>query len=254
MPEIALKEKNTAQEILNFFSALQPDQTITQTRWRGLSFLFSKGKSPESGLYSACELGCVFPIEIWKKWTTKARFPRQRAISVPRWHYAIICGLVRKKLAQTDLNRARSFTFQPAEETGDAQKQIFADPRCAEIRPDYAFALHNLPGYPLHANRDAQGEPFLQAVRMSISLKAKRHIRPIRGRNQPCSGFCQGLIQKSFAELPKESRGFPCWTLIMRFDLAFWDKRRKGSLQYDLESLWPAGLMKWLKKVERSCH
>jgi amidohydrolase len=39
--------------------------------------------------------------------------------------------------------------FQPAEETGAGAAAVMADARFAEIRPDYSFSLHNLPGLPL---------------------------------------------------------------------------------------------------------
>src|SRR5690606_6558659 len=39
--------------------------------------------------------------------------------------------------------------FQPAEETGAGAAGGVADPRYAELNPDFAFSLHNLPGSPL---------------------------------------------------------------------------------------------------------
>jgi metal-dependent amidase/aminoacylase/carboxypeptidase family protein len=40
--------------------------------------------------------------------------------------------------------------FQPAEENGEGAKAMLADEKFNSIIPDYIFALHNLPGYPLH--------------------------------------------------------------------------------------------------------
>lgn len=39
--------------------------------------------------------------------------------------------------------------FQPAEETGAGARAVLADPRFAALRPDWAFALHNMPGMAL---------------------------------------------------------------------------------------------------------
>lgn len=36
--------------------------------------------------------------------------------------------------------------FQPAEENGAGAAAVIADPRYAEIKPDWAFSLHNMPG------------------------------------------------------------------------------------------------------------
>jgi metal-dependent amidase/aminoacylase/carboxypeptidase family protein len=38
--------------------------------------------------------------------------------------------------------------FQPAEETGEGAARVLADPAFARLAPDWAFAIHNLPGFP----------------------------------------------------------------------------------------------------------
>src|SRR5690606_16207115 len=39
--------------------------------------------------------------------------------------------------------------FQPAEETAHGAEAVLADSRFEVIRPDYSFAIHNMPGLPL---------------------------------------------------------------------------------------------------------
>jgi amidohydrolase len=41
--------------------------------------------------------------------------------------------------------------FQPAEETGTGAAAVLADPQFETIRPDFGVAIHNMPGFPLHA-------------------------------------------------------------------------------------------------------
>ena len=58
---------------------------------------------------------------------------------------ALARGLSRQRPA-----RGRAvLLFQPAEENGAGAAAVLADPRFGELAPDYAFALHNLPGLPL---------------------------------------------------------------------------------------------------------
>ena len=38
--------------------------------------------------------------------------------------------------------------FQPAEEDGSGARAVVADPRYADMAPDWAFAIHNEPGLP----------------------------------------------------------------------------------------------------------
>ncbi|MEM8713498.1 MAG: M20/M25/M40 family metallo-hydrolase [Planctomycetota bacterium] len=63
-------------------------------------------------------------------------------------HMTILIGLARR-LAESRPKDGRVIVlFQPAEETGRGALRVLADPRFPELQPDYAFALHNLPGAP----------------------------------------------------------------------------------------------------------
>src|SRR5690606_35881140 len=65
-------------------------------------------------------------------------------------HMAIVAGLA----AVLGKNRPKKgrvvLLFQPAEENGAGAVQVLKDKKFKKITPDYVFALHNLPGYPLH--------------------------------------------------------------------------------------------------------
>jgi amidohydrolase len=65
-------------------------------------------------------------------------------------HTTILLG-VAQALHQQPLRKGKVLLlFQPAEETGVGAKAMLEDPQWRDIpRPDYVFALHNLPGYPL---------------------------------------------------------------------------------------------------------
>ncbi len=66
-------------------------------------------------------------------------------------HMTILIGLA-KKLQKKPLKRGKvHFLFQPAEETGEGAARMLEDPGMPDINPDFVFALHNLPGYPLKA-------------------------------------------------------------------------------------------------------
>ncbi len=62
-------------------------------------------------------------------------------------HMAILLGMARE-LAAVPPQRGRVvLLFQPAEETGAGAARVAAEPRFLALRPDWLFALHNLPGY-----------------------------------------------------------------------------------------------------------
>ncbi len=62
-------------------------------------------------------------------------------------HMAMLCGAARL-LERFGAAGRVVLLFQPAEETGEGACAVLADPRFDELRPDRAFALHNLPGFP----------------------------------------------------------------------------------------------------------
>ncbi|MEP1032565.1 amidohydrolase [Ekhidna sp.] len=64
-------------------------------------------------------------------------------------HTAIMCG-VADYFKHNPLSQGRLILiFQPAEENGEGAKAVLADKQF-NFNPDLVFALHNLPGYPLH--------------------------------------------------------------------------------------------------------
>jgi amidohydrolase len=64
-------------------------------------------------------------------------------------HMAMVMG-VALGLRERPLRRGRLVClFQPAEETGQGARAVSDDPRWRGLDPDYVFAIHNLPGYPL---------------------------------------------------------------------------------------------------------
>jgi amidohydrolase len=64
-------------------------------------------------------------------------------------HMAIVLGLARHLHKHHPKEGRVVLLFQPGEENGQGAKRVIADPRFAEIAPDFAFALHNTPGFPL---------------------------------------------------------------------------------------------------------
>ena len=63
-------------------------------------------------------------------------------------HASIIAGLAEKLSKNRPEKGEIVLLFQPAEETGQGAKAVIADPQFEQIKPDVAFALHNIPGYP----------------------------------------------------------------------------------------------------------
>lgn len=63
--------------------------------------------------------------------------------------------------------------FQPAEEIGTGARAVVADPRWAQIKPDVAIALHNLPGRPLGEVGVRAGPAHCASVGWSLHLRGR---------------------------------------------------------------------------------
>jgi amidohydrolase len=101
-------------------------------------------------------------------------------------HSTILVGLARL-LGRARPERGRAILmFQPAEEDGSGAAAVIADPRFGGITPDWAFALHNLPGLPLGqvvlqegpANCASQGMKITLTGHESHAAQPERGVSP----------------------------------------------------------------------------
>lgn len=248
-PEVALEEYKTAERILDFFKPLQPDVTYEKLGGTGLAFVF-KGQKPGKRILFRSELDAL-PIEDLKNTAHQSQIKGKGHLCGHDGHMAIICGLG-EKLAE---NRPQSgeivLLFQPAEETGDGAKAVIVDPRFEQIRPDYAFALHNLPGYPLHQIVMRSGTFAAGSTGMTITLtgKTSHSAHPDAGIN-PAQAIAK--LIRELPELPKQAEGFALLTLIHAElgSLAFGTSAGKGSLSMTLRASDQQDLDELVKKVK----
>ncbi len=63
-------------------------------------------------------------------------------------HMAILAGVARRLQITPLSSGSVILLFQPAEETGAGAAALLNDPTFRALKPDWIFALHNLPGHP----------------------------------------------------------------------------------------------------------
>ncbi|MCR9081319.1 MAG: amidohydrolase [Cyclobacteriaceae bacterium] len=252
-PEIAGEETETAQRILEFFKPLQADEVIENLGGTGLAFIF-KGKSSGKRLLFRCELDALPIVETGNP-SYRSTIPGKGHLCGHDGHMAIICGLG-EKLSQ---NRPESgeviLLFQPAEETGDGARAILEDSRFEQIKPDFAFALHNLPGYPLHQVVMRKGTFAAGSTGLTISLtgKTSHSAHPEAGIN-PAQAIAK-LIQE-LPKLPQQAKGFALLTLIHAElgSLAFGTSAGKGNLSMTLRAFDQQDLDELIEKVKNKAE
>lgn len=210
-PEIAGEESATAKRILNFFDLLKPDQTILNLGGHGLAFVF-KGENPGIRTLYRCELDALPIAELGEK-EHKSQVSGKAHLCGHDGHMAIICGLGEKFAEQRPERGEVILLFQPAEETGQGAKEVLADSRFGQIRPDQAFALHNLPGFPLHQVVMKSGPFAAGSTGMTISFtgKTSHAAHPEDGIN-PSLALAK-LIQ-TLPALPEKLEGFSLVTIV----------------------------------------
>ena len=252
-PELALEECQTAERIKAFFAPLHPDWVLDKLGGTGLAFVF-KGEMPGKRLLFRCELDAL-PIEDLKKSPHQSQIAGKGHLCGHDGHMAIICGLGEKFAQNRPESGEMVLLFQPAEETGDGARAILEDFRFEQIRPDYAFALHNLPGYRLHQVVMRRGTFAAGSTGITIHLlgKTSHSAHPEAGIN-PAQALAQ-LIQ-ILPELPKSFTHFTLLTLIHAElgSLAFGTAAGKASLSmtlraYDQQAL--EGLIEAVKAKAR---
>jgi len=148
-PESSDNEQKTAAILTNFFRQFKPDEVIAPLGSNGIAFVFDSGR-PGPAVVFRCELDAI-PVEEKNDFAYRSRIPGLAHKCGHDGHMAIMAGfgylisLKRPRKGQIIL------LFQPAEETGQGAAAVVDDQKFKNLNPDYAFALHNLPGYPLGA-------------------------------------------------------------------------------------------------------
>lgn len=146
-PEVSGQEEWTAAQVVQALEPLRPNRLITGFGGHGVAAIWDGSEVGPTVLFRS-ELDAL-PIEENSQADHRSTIAGQGHLCGHDGHTTILTGLARL-ISRTPPMRGRVvLMFQPAEEDGSGAAAILADPRFAEIRPDWAFALHNVPGLPL---------------------------------------------------------------------------------------------------------
>lgn len=147
-PELSEKEKNTASYIKELYSFLEPDQVFENVGGHGLIFGFDTGKKGKSVVFR-CELDAL-PIKEKSDLPYKSSNEGIAHLCGHDGHMTILyrlATLVKENIK--GLSGKIYFLYQSAEENAAGAKEVVKDDRFKEIKPDYIYALHNIPGQEL---------------------------------------------------------------------------------------------------------
>lgn len=145
-PEISGEEEETARRVVRFVRETRPDTVLTRLGGHGVAAVYGSGRPGPTVLFRS-ELDAL-PIEELSGAAHSSTVPGVSHMCGHDGHTAILAALARQFGRRRPARGRVVLMFQPAEETGAGAAGVVADPRYDDIRPDFAFSLHNLPGTP----------------------------------------------------------------------------------------------------------
>jgi len=200
-PELSGRESATAARVQSFFQALDPDRVLQGLGGEGLAFVFA-GEAPGPRVLLRCDMDAL-PIEESEPLPHRSRCPGVSHKCGHDGHMAILAAVAEALARRRPLRGEVVLLYQPAEETGQGARAVLEDPRFESVKPDFCFALHNIPGYPLGQVLVRDGAFSCASRGMAIKLggKTAHAAQPETGRS-PAAAMCQIIEQLS--SLPPE--------------------------------------------------
>lgn len=147
-PETSGEETKTAEKVKKFISNFLPDRIVSGIGGTGLIAEF-KGNSGGPTVMFRCELDGL-PITEKNEIAYKSAFTGKGHLCGHDGHMTMVAGLAYYLNKNRPKKGSVLLLFQPAEETGQGANEMIRDKLFGEFAPDYIFAIHNLPGVPLH--------------------------------------------------------------------------------------------------------
>lgn len=210
-PELSGKEKNTASKLKTFFKDFPPDGMIDGLGPHGLAIIFNGKEKGATTLIRAELDGISIQEEGKKEYISKT--PGVSHTCGHDGHMTIVCGVGMKLAASRPHKGKVVLLFQPSEETGEGAEQVIASKNFGQIIPDYAFALHNLPGFEKNQVVLKKGVFTAASTGMVISLKGKTsHAAHPEDGNSPAEAMCKIIV--GLEKLPESILDFSLITII----------------------------------------
>ncbi len=169
--EVSGKEVQTNQILNEFLKKLSPDLLITKIGGFGLAAVF-KGHEKGKRLLFRADIDAL-PIHELNTFDHKSMKEGVSHKCGHDGHSAVLAGLAMRLAEQRPKYGEVVLLFQPAEEVGEGAKRVINDPLFEQIKPDMAFAWHNLPAFPLGSVVVRKGVFAAASVGLTIRLTGK---------------------------------------------------------------------------------
>lgn len=171
-PELSGAERATAQRIIQKIKTFQPTQIIDNLGGHGVAAIYDSGVSGKTVLFRADT--DALPIHEVNDFPHQSIYDGVSHKCGHDGHTTILMG-VAKRLYEQPLSSGKVILlFQPAEEIGMGANAVLSDEKFAALQPDYAIALHNVPGFPKGQIVCRKGTFNPAVISLIIQLKGKK--------------------------------------------------------------------------------
>ena len=209
-PELSDSEFITAERITNFLVQYNPTEIIRGIGGNGIICIF-KGSEDGPSVLFRCDMDAL-PIDEENDFKYKSKEKGVSHKCGHDGHMAIMAGLADLFSKNLPKKGQAILLFQPSEENGQGAKRVLNDEKFKELKIDYVFALHNLPGFP-------EGEVILK--KDAFASASKGLVIKLVGKTshaaEPENGLSPAMamsnIIKELTFLPSENR-FADFTLV----------------------------------------
>lgn len=169
-PELSGHEGQTAARVVEALSC-GPDRVVTGLGGHGVAAVFNGTAAGPTVLFRS-EIDAL-PIQELSEAPHRSTIPGVAHLCGHEGHTTILLGLARLLSRKRPARGRVILMFQPAEEDGSGAAAVVADRGFADLHPDWAFSLHNMPGISLGECWLAPGPLSCASVGLRIALEGK---------------------------------------------------------------------------------
>ncbi len=198
-PELSNKEADTALRLKFFLSRHKPDELISGVGGEGILAVY-RGPEPGPDVLFRADMDAL-AIEENNKVSYASTKKGIAHMCGHDGHMAILSGLA-VSLAHKRPQKGRALLlFQPAEETGEGAFRALKDITVRGFKPEFAFAIHNMPRFPKGAVLINPGTFAVASKGLVIKLygKSSHAAEPEKGLSPALAvaRTIEGLVQLS---------------------------------------------------------
>lgn len=182
-PEVSNKEHETAAYVRNELTSILPEVELIDLDATGFGALV---KGPASGprVLLRCELDAL-PIQEINDFAHRSNFEGVSHKCGHDGHMTMLLAVAHWVAKNPPAEGEIVLLFQSAEETGDGAIAAFQSDQFDLIRPDFVYALHNIPGAPLGQILVKEGAftPSVKSLIFRFTGKTSHAAEPEKGHN-----------------------------------------------------------------------